>query len=55
MLIVTKRKAAQKRSSQTNALYLDRQIHGEFHHLYEELRNNARGHTSVSWICKVVA
>jgi hypothetical protein len=43
MLIVRKRKAAQRRRSPTNAIYLETEIYGEFHHLYEELRNKSRG------------
>jgi hypothetical protein len=43
MLIVRKRKAAQRKRSPTNAIYFQREIYGEFHHLYEELRNILRG------------
>jgi hypothetical protein len=43
MLIVRKRKAAQRERSPTNAVYFEREIYGECYHLYEELRNNWRG------------
>jgi hypothetical protein len=43
LLIVRKRKAAQKRRSTTNAIYFEKEIYGEFHHLYEELKNISRG------------
>jgi hypothetical protein len=55
MLIISERKAAHKKSSPTNALYLERQKYDEFHNLYEVLRNNPRGHSIVPWVCKVVA
>jgi hypothetical protein len=41
MLIVRKRKAVQRKRTPTNAIYLEREVYGEFHHLYEELRNNS--------------
>jgi hypothetical protein len=40
MLIVRKRKAALRKRTPTNAVFLE---YGEFHHLYEELRNNSTG------------
>jgi hypothetical protein len=43
MLIVLERKATQRKRSPTNAIYLEKEIYGEFYHLYEELRNNSRG------------
>jgi hypothetical protein len=43
MLIVRKRKATQRKRSPTNAIYFQREIYGEFHHLYEEVRNISRG------------
>jgi len=28
-----------RQTSETNIIYLERHIHGEFHHLYQELKN----------------
>jgi hypothetical protein len=43
MLIVRERKAAQRKIPATNAIYFQKEIYREFHHLYEEPRNISRG------------
>jgi hypothetical protein len=38
-----KKENCSKEKNSTNAVYLEKEVYSEFHHLYEELRNNSTG------------